>query len=395
MNRYHCTLLSSALFALNLSASPVTLVEYNFDDWDDTTDLHEKSVTPAGGAYQPFVDAGGGSAWVANTRWNADSSYSTSSVAQFSGYIGVGTYINDSKGTENGLFEYTATFARSVTSSIAFSTSATPSLTAKSTDTGSAAYGSFTVGGDGSVVSRLSLASDPVTHSDEFPTDPAFPVTLTIGLDFRPSSGYNGTDNFGTISFASTDGVLRTHTMTTNVNFNSIFIGSQISTIQSSTVPVYSGSYTLTQTLSESDPFTTWATSGTLPGTVTFDGDLNGDGVQDGIAFLLGVANPDDDATGALPTVSEDGSGNLVLTFDCLALADRGGAQLKVAHSNSLAGWTATTGVVPDADGTDAGGVVSYVVDTVSADPLHRVTATIDSSAASAGRLFGRLEGAE
>ncbi len=143
------------------------------------------------------------------------------------------------------------------------------------------------------------------------------------------------------------------------------------------------------------DPFTTWAASGTLPGTVTFDGDLNGDGVQDGIAFLLGVANPDDDATGALPTASEDGSGGLVLTFDCLALADRGPAQLRVAHSNSLAGWTATTDVVPDADGTDAGGVVSYVVDTVSADPLHRVTATIDAAAASAGRLFGRIEGIE
>ena len=31
---------------------------------------------------------------------------------------------------------------------------------------------------------------------------------------------------------------------------------------------------------------------------MTFDGDTNGDGVQDGIAFLLGVANPDDDANG-------------------------------------------------------------------------------------------------
>ncbi len=247
MKRSCFTLLSSALFTLNLSAATVTLIEYNFSGKSNSDDLHEQSVTPTGGAYQPFVDAGGGSAWVANTRWNADSSYSTSAVAQFSGYIGLGSYVNDSKNTELGYFEYTATFARSVTSSIAFSTSATPSLTAKSTDTGSAAYGSFTVGGDGSVVSRLSLASDPVTHSDEFPTDPAFPVTLTIGLDFRPSSGYNGTDNFGTIFFASTDGVLRTHTMTTNVNFNSIFIGSQIGTTASSTNQVYSGSYTLTQ----------------------------------------------------------------------------------------------------------------------------------------------------
>jgi hypothetical protein len=140
---------------------------------------------------------------------------------------------------------------------------------------------------------------------------------------------------------------------------------------------------------------TAWAATGTLPGTVTFEGDLNGDGVRDGIDLLLGVANPDDDATAALPEVSENGSGGLVLAFDCLAIADRGSVELRVAHSSALATWTATTNVVPDAGGTDAGGIVSYVVDTVSVEPLHRVTATIDASTASGGRLFGRLEGAE
>ncbi|BCX48849.1 hypothetical protein HAHE_27570 [Haloferula helveola] len=140
-----------------------------------------------------------------------------------------------------------------------------------------------------------------------------------------------------------------------------------------------------------SDPFTLWAESGTLPGAVTFEGDLNEDGVQDGIAFLLGVGNPDDDANSALPTVSENGGGGLQMTFDCLAVADRGGAELKVAYSNTLSGWTATTDVVPDENGTDTGGVVSYVVDTVTVDPLHRVTATVDASVASGGKLFGRL----
>ena len=138
-------------------------------------------------------------------------------------------------------------------------------------------------------------------------------------------------------------------------------------------------------------PFDTWAATGSQ-GAVTFDGDTNGDGVQDGIAFLLGVANPDNDANGNLPTFNEDGSGNLVMVFNCLATADRGTAQLRVGHSNTLAAFTATADVVPDADGTDTDGKVSYVIDTVSEAPLNKVTATIDSSVASGGKLFGRLQ---
>ncbi len=141
------------------------------------------------------------------------------------------------------------------------------------------------------------------------------------------------------------------------------------------------------------DPFTDWTDLGTLPGTVTFDGDLNADGVQDGLALLLGISNPDNDATGALPNINVNGSGGLVLTFDCLPIADRGGVALKVAYSSTLSGWSTTTDVVPDADGTDAGGFVSYTVDTVSVAPLHRVTATIDASAGSGNKMFGHLEG--
>ncbi len=42
--------------------------------------------------------------------------------------------------------------------------------------------------------------------------------------------------------------------------------------------------------------------------------------------------------------------------------------------------------------GTDTDGKVSYVIDTVSEAPLNKVTATIDSSVASGGKLFGRLQ---
>ena len=126
---------------------------------------------------------------------------------------------------------------------------------------------------------------------------------------------------------------------------------------------------------------------------MTFEDDLNGDGVQDGIAFLLGVTNPDDDATGNLPTSSEDGSGNLVMQFNCLPSGGRGTAELRVSHSNTLASWLATVDEVPDADDAVADNDVTFVVDTVSEAPLNKITATIDSGVAAGGKLFGRLVG--
>ena len=66
-------------------------------------------------------------------------------------------------------------------------------------------------------------------------------------------------------------------------------------------------------------PYEDWAT-----GDEPFDGDANGDGVQDGLAFLLGAATPGTNATGLLPTVTQSG-GNLVLDFNCLPVSARGG----------------------------------------------------------------------
>jgi autotransporter-associated beta strand protein len=135
--------------------------------------------------------------------------------------------------------------------------------------------------------------------------------------------------------------------------------------------------------------YDTWATGGEL-----FDGDANGDGVKDGLAFLLGAANPSENAIGRLPTVSESGGG-LILNFNCLPIAARGTATLKVAHSNTLASWTATTDEVPDANDPTPDNNVTFVVDTVSEAPLNKVTATIGSGAAAAGKLFGRLEASQ
>jgi hypothetical protein len=135
---------------------------------------------------------------------------------------------------------------------------------------------------------------------------------------------------------------------------------------------------------------------------VTFDGDTNGDGVKDGLAFLLGVVNPDNSALGLLPTTSETG-GNLVMSFTCLATADRGTATLNLEYDGDLAGtWLSVP--VPGAVGapnpiveTTTTGSVSFVATdggtNGNGDALIDIEATIsDATESASGKLFGRLK---
>ena len=134
-----------------------------------------------------------------------------------------------------------------------------------------------------------------------------------------------------------------------------------------------------------------------------FGGDANGDGVSNGLAFLLGAADPDVSALDRLPTVSEDGSGGLVMTFDCLASAPRGGAALTLEWDGDLAGaWLGVP--VPGAEGdsnpievSNGTGSVSFVATdggtNGNGDALLEIQATITDATESAdGKLFGRLQ---
>jgi hypothetical protein len=140
------------------------------------------------------------------------------------------------------------------------------------------------------------------------------------------------------------------------------------------------------------DPYDTWAGPGNA-----FDDDKNGDGVGNGLAFLLGAASPNANALGLLPAVGKN-PGGLVLTFRCLDAASRGPAALKVQWSNDLGLadlWSANEAAVPEPPGGTVNGVV-FVVTENGTDPTRNdVVATIPSTEAAAGKLFGRLSGAD
>jgi hypothetical protein len=133
------------------------------------------------------------------------------------------------------------------------------------------------------------------------------------------------------------------------------------------------------------NPFTTWS------GGAAFDADTNNDGIENGLAFLLGAADVNVNANSLLPAPTQSG-GALTLTFKMRDLAARGTALLQVQHSNDLGisdPWS-TLVTVPDA--TENVGGIDFTVAPGTA-PLNNVTATIPAAGNAAnGRLFGRVK---
>ncbi len=134
--------------------------------------------------------------------------------------------------------------------------------------------------------------------------------------------------------------------------------------------------------ITSTTPYFTWA------GAAPFHGDANGDGVSNGLAFMLGAANPNANAVGLLPVVTKSASG-LKLSFSMLNAANAGTTEMNVQHSSDLGVsdlWETET--IPAVSGIS--GDITFVISTAT-PTLNTVQATISSSQAQEGRLFSRL----
>jgi hypothetical protein len=153
----------------------------------------------------------------------------------------------------------------------------------------------------------------------------------------------------------------------------------------------WSGTITLTYDIPSGSAYATWAT-----GNQPFDGDANGDGVTDGMAFLLGAATPAENAIGRLPTA--ENNGGLVLRFSSRDAASRGTSALKVQWSYDLGAtdfWSSNEATLPPAPGGTVNGVVFVITENPIDPTIDEVQATIPSGQASGGKLFARLLGIE
>jgi hypothetical protein len=128
----------------------------------------------------------------------------------------------------------------------------------------------------------------------------------------------------------------------------------------------------------------------------SFNGDTNGDGIADGMAWLLGAQNIGQSARTLMPPGSVN-SGNLAVNFKCLKASKRGSATLKLQYSKDLGAadlWTSHEISVPEISGTDPSGVVFTIATDPGNPDLNQVQATVPASeAGTGGKIFVRMTG--
>ena len=107
--------------------------------------------------------------------------------------------------------------------------------------------------------------------------------------------------------------------------------------------------------------------------------------MKNGLAWILGAANPSVSALDKLPTM---GTLPGYLTLDFTRENPYSPAKLYVEYGSDLAGWTNLQ--IRDDSGTISGSDVEVVVTPGSPTP-DTVTVKIPTTHASGGKLFGRL----
>jgi autotransporter-associated beta strand protein len=230
-------------------------------------------------------------------------------------------------------------------------------------------------GGPGPVDSfTISAISSPQTVGT-----PITGITITA----KDASNVTATSFTGIVTFGGTAGITGTSAnftagVLTGVSVTPTVAGSNLTF----TVDDGAGHTGSTTIATIQTPYEIWAGSG-----VAFDHDSNGDGVDNGMAWILGATDPSDNAVEMLPKASAHAV-HLRLTFRCLKSTKRGGMVLKIQTSSDMGvtdPWVTNEVVVPDGDAT----VNGVVFDTTDDGDYINVIADIPATGT---ELFGRLK---
>ena len=165
------------------------------------------------------IAAGGTATWDANANFLADGSFASQGGENTSAHLTLGEYINNTKGTADGLFTLTATIQRTGGQwfSVGFSSLDDPDINNHFLNANN---------NTGTIIQRNNNAFDVFTLGNTSLTDiPGFPGarTVSIELDLRD---HNGIDDFGTARYFDSQQAtaLATFNYASDTDFQSIII---------------------------------------------------------------------------------------------------------------------------------------------------------------------------
>ena len=199
-----------------------------------------------------------------------------------------------------------------------------------------------------------------------------------IGNSLVAISGANA-DDF-TVTTAPSASVAAAGTTTFTVTFAPSAAGERNATLTIESNDSDEGSYVINLTGTGQSAFDAWS------GGAAFDADANGDGVSNGLAWILGAADPSADARSLLPSVSTTAT-NMVFTFKRSQASINASTALSVEVGTTLAAWSTTYTV--GADTADSTSGVTIAKDSPSAGTD---TVTVTVARGSDGKKFARLK---
>lgn len=164
-------------------------------------------------------------------------------------------------------------------------------------------------------------------------------------LTYTPAAGYTGSDSF---TFTANDGTVDSNTATVSI------------TVQA--------------------PFDDWAGEGSTPGD-----DSSGDGIADGLAWVLGASDPSSDATDLLPTADTTSEPDyFIFTYRRSAEAHNdSGTTIDVIYGDDMSSWNTA-----EHDGTD---IIISETDDHYGTGVDRVEVKINWGLVSGDEIFTRL----
>ncbi|MEY3896625.1 MAG: hypothetical protein RLZZ214_2145, partial [Verrucomicrobiota bacterium] len=202
-------------------------------------------------------------------------------------------------------------------------------------------------------------------------------ITLTAqDASNNTVTGFTGTVTFGgTGGFTGTSGTFILGVLS-GVSVTPTVAGSNL-TFTVDDGALHTGSTTITTIQTQ---YEAWA------GGALFDADANGDGVKNGLAWILGASGPGVSALDKLPVVSTLG-GNMILSFKRIQASINANTALSIDVGTTLASWPTAYTVGADTLGSTAGVTVAQDTPSVGTDT---VTLTVIQSPDS--KKFARLK---